>query len=167
MKNVKAALLLGLVFATAAHADDDQTLLDAFHKYGITQCDKFILENSRLVGNWTYFIGKHAGGIEGNATEVSLIRIWGSEGDTVKSDDSYIQTAHRCYLTSRSTLSFPGTCESNINKDHWYVSNKMPGRDYTTFKNKGDIEMQAKEIAVGNFKACIQETLIRKQGPQG
>lgn len=33
----------------------------------------------------------------------------------------------------------------------------MPDKDYTTYKNAGGIEMHAKEISMGNFKACVQE----------
>jgi len=159
---------LAATMVGAAHAEsDDQILLNAFHKYGITKCDKFILENSKLEGNWNMFISKHSGGIEGSATEVSIIRIWGTENDTVKADDSYIQTPKNCYMHRRSTVTYPGTCESNVDGNYWYVSNNMPGKDYTTYTNKGGVEMQAKEIQVGNFKACIQETSIRKQGSQG
>jgi hypothetical protein len=152
--------------AASAHADDDSTLLDAFHKYGVTHCDSFILENSRLKGNWHLYINKHDGGIDGPTTEVSIIRIWGSEGDTVKVDQSYIRSPRNCYLTTRSTITFPGTCASNVDGDYWYISNRLPGRDYTTYKNKGGIEMQAKDITVGNHAVCVQETLIRTQAPR-
>lgn len=169
---MKIAIVVLLSLATAmvgnAHAEsDDQILLNSFHKYGITKCDKFILENSRLEGNWNLFISKHAGGIDGSATEVSIIRIWGVENDTVKVDDSYIQTPKNCYLHRRATITYPGTCESNVDGNYWYVTDRMPGRDYVTYTNKGGIVMQAKEIQVGNFKACIQETGIRKKGNQG
>ena len=169
MKIARVGLFsLATAMAGNAHAEsDDQILLNAFHEYGITKCDKFILENSRLEGNWDFFISKHAGGIDGSATEVSLIKIWGVENDTIKVDDSYIQTPKNCYLHRRSTITFPGTCESNVDGNYWYVSNRMPGKDYVTYKNKGGIEMQAKEIQVGNFKACIQETGIRNKGNQG
>jgi hypothetical protein len=168
MKKVWTAAIACLLVSSAAHADadDDARLLNSFHKYGITKCDDFILENSRLIANWSYSISKHANGIDGPTTEVSLIRIWGDVNDTVKTDDTYIQTPKKCFLTRRSTLTFPGTCSENIDPQYWYVSNELEGRDYTTYKNGNGVEMQAKEIKVGNFKACVQETLIRQQGPQ-
>ncbi len=169
MKMTRVVLLsLAAAVAGNSHAEsNDQILLNSFHEYGITKCDKFILENSRLEGNWNLFISKHAGGIDGSATEVSVIRIWGTENDTVKVDDSYIQTPKNCYLHHRSTVTYPGSCESNVDGNYWYVSNRMPGKDYTTYTNKGGADMQAKEIQVGNFKACIQETGIRKKGNHG
>lgn len=85
----------------------------------------------------------------------------------MKIDDSYIQTPKSCYLHSRAITTFPGPCDSNVDGNYWYVSNRMPGKDYTTYKNKGGIEMHAKEIQVGNFKACVQESSIRKKGSQG
>lgn len=169
MKFPKAALLSLLAMTVAnAHAENDnQTLLNSFHKYGITKCDQFIIEHSKLNGNWNYFINKHSGGIDGPTTEVSVIRIWGSENDTVKVDDSYIQTPKNCYVHTRSTVTFPGSCESNVDGNLWYVSNRMPRKDYTTYTNQGGVDMQAKEIQVGNFKACILETAKRKKGRQG
>lgn len=167
---IARVVLFSLATATVgnAHAEnDDQVLLNSFHKYGITKCDKFILENSRLEGNWNFFISKHGSGIDGSATEVSIIRVWGVENDTLKVDDSYIQTPKSCYLHRRSTITYPGSCESNVDGNYWYVSNRMLGNDYTTYKNKGGVEMHAKEIQVGNFKACIQETGTRKKGSQG
>lgn len=159
------------IFSSMSHAQsDNQTLLNSFHKYGITKCDRFILEKSPLKGNWNYFIskhGNHGNGIDGTATEVSVIQIFGSKGDTVKIDYSYIQTNKSCFVHSRSTITYPGSCSSNVDGDFWYITNPMPNKDYVTYKNKGGIEMQAKEISVGNFKACIQETSIRNQGAQG
>lgn len=169
MKTIRAFTLFLAAAATgSAYAESDDTkLLNAFHKFGITKCNSFILENSKLKNNWDFFMSKHAGGIDGPTTEVSIITIWGSENDTVKTDSSYIQTPNNCYLYSRLTVTNPGSCESNIDGNIWYISNGMPGKDYTTYTNKGGIEMQAKEINVGNFKACIHETTIRKNGKHG
>ncbi|MGV6818410.1 MAG: hypothetical protein ACWA44_14225 [Thiotrichales bacterium] len=170
MNNVKNIVLFPLAVAMVgtAHAEsDDQILLNSFHEYGITKCDKFILENSSLQGNWNFFINKHAGDVDGSATEVSVVRVWGSENDTVKVDDSYIQTPKNCYLHSRHTITFSGPCESNIDGNVWYVANPMPGRDYIQYKNKHGVEMLAKEIQVGNFKACVQEGAKRLKGNQG
>ncbi len=168
-KIVAPVLVTSLVaFSSISHAEsDNQILLNSFHKYGIKKCDSFILKNSPLKGNWNYFISKHGGGLDGAATEVSVIQIFGSKGDTVKADYSYIQTEKSCFIHSRTTVTYPGTCESNVDGNYWYISSAMPNKDYTTYKNKGGIEMQAKEINVGNFNACIQETSIRNKGLQG
>jgi hypothetical protein len=163
-----AALSLGSVlFSYHANANDDQTLLNYFHEYGITKCDSFILQNSKLKDDWNLFVGKHAGGIDGPTTEITITRIYGQKGDTVKIDDTYLQTPNKCYLRSAWTVTFPGTCAENIDGNLWYISNPMPGNDYTTYKNAGGIELQAKEISVGNFKACIQEGSKRLSEKQG
>jgi len=160
--------VLALFFSTASYAQkDNQILLDSFHKYGIKKCDSFIEKNSSLRSNWNFYISKHAGGIDGPATEVTVIQIFGSAGDTVKIADTYIQTPKKCFLTSSWTLTFKGSCESNVDGNSWYVSDPMPSKDYTQYTNAGGVEMLAKEISMGNFKACLQEGMKRVSGPHG
>ena len=89
------------------------------------------------------------------------VTIYGTKGDTVKIDDSYIQTLKNCFLHSRSTITNLGSCESNIDSNDWNISSEMPNKDYTTYENKYGIEMQAKEITVGDSKVCIKETSVR------
>jgi hypothetical protein len=162
MKNILSALIIYFIASSALFAkNNDEILLDAFHKYGITECDSFILKNSKLKGNGSFFISKHFDGIDGPSTEVSIINIYGEKGDTVKIDDSYIQTMKNCFLHSRSTITNIGSCESNIDKNFWKITSQMPNKDYTTYENKYGIEMHAKEIEVGNEKVCIKETAVR------
>ncbi|ORT50846.1 hypothetical protein ST37_07870 [Vibrio sp. qd031] len=164
---IASALSFGITLANPVLANDDQTLLKSFHDYGISKCDSFILENSKLKSNWNYFINKHAGGIDGPSTEVTITQIFGSKGDTVKTEDTYIQTAKKCFLRQTWTLTFPGSCSENIDGNAWYVSTKMPNKDYTTYKNAGGLELHAKEISMGNFKACVQEGSIRTSSSHG
>ncbi|TKB50606.1 hypothetical protein FCL40_05500 [Ferrimonas sediminicola] len=164
---IASTLSFGVALVNPALANDDQTLLKAFHDYGISKCDSFILENSKLKGNWNFFINKHAGGIDGPATEVTITQIFGSKGDTVKTEGTYIQTEKKCFLRSTWTLTFPGSCSENIDGNAWYISTDMPNKDYTTYKNAGGIELHAKEISVGNFKACIQEGSQRASASHG
>ncbi|KZZ47142.1 hypothetical protein A3758_35355 [Oleiphilus sp. HI0118] len=157
-----------MIFSSVAYAENDnQSLLNSFHKYGITKCDSFILENSGLKSNWTYYINKHAGGIDGPATEVTVTQIFGAAGDTVKTTDTYIQTSKKCFLSNTWTLTFKGPCSSNVDGNAWYVSDPMPSKDYTQYTNAGGVNMLAKEISVGNFKACIQEGFKRSSAPHG
>ena len=168
IKTIAAALVTtGTLFSSIASADDTQLLLNSFHEYGITKCDSFIAENSGLNGNWNYFINKHSGGIDGPATEVTVTQIYGSKDDTVKTEDTYIQTAKKCFLRSTWTLTFPGPCSDSIDGNAWYVATAMPNKDYTTYKNAGGIELHAKEISMGNFKACVQEGSKRINGNHG
>jgi hypothetical protein len=144
----------------AAESNND-ILLKSFHKYGITKCDSFIIENSRLKGAWTFFVEQHTNNIDKEIKEVSIIQVSGSKNDTFKKDDSYIQTPKACYLHKKSTLTFPGSCSSNINFDYWYISNEMLNNDYNEYTNTSGAKLLAKEISVGNFKACIQEYTAR------
>lgn len=166
-KGVFLVAALGLMTSQAALADDNKILLEAFHKYGIKKCDNFIIENSGLIGNWNYNINKHSDGMDGVATEVTLTTFWGSKGDTIKTDATYIQTAKNCYLRETWTLTKPGACEENVDGDFWYVTNKMPDKDYATYKNKGGVELHAKDITVGNFNACLEEGSKRLSAPHG
>ena len=166
-KTLMTLLFVGFSIASPVLANDDQSLLKSFHKYGITKCDSFILEHSKLKGNWHFFIGKHLGGIDGTATEVSITEIFGSKNDTVKTDDSYIQTAKKCFLRQTWTVTFPGTCSDNIDGDGWYIVTKMPNKDYTKYENGRGVELFAKEISMGNFKLCVQEGSLRLSGNHG
>ncbi len=150
-----------------ADKQDNRMLLNSFHDYGITQCDTFILENNVLEGNWHFFINKHSGGLDGPSTEVSVVTITGEKGDTTKRDYSFVETAKKCFVHKRTTITFIGECSSKINKDFWHVSTPMPRKDYTTYKNKHGLEMQAKDIYNKNFKACVLEYSVREKGQHG
>jgi len=159
-------LVLGMIFISFQSVADESSnrhLLEAFHKYGITKCDNVILENSSLQENWSYFIEKHKNNIHEEINEVSLIQIYGSKNDTVKIDHSYIQTPEACYIHKRETVTFVGPCSKNIDLNNWYVKSAMPDKDYTEYHNKNGVIMFAKEITVGNFKACIKEYNMRNQ----
>lgn len=62
-------------------------------------------------------------------------------------------------MTETTTLTFKGSCKENIDGNAWYKDNELPNLDYVTYKNKGGIKIFAKEIEMGNFKACIIEHL--------
>ena len=162
-----AVLLPSLIISSASFANDSQLLLNRVHEYGIKKCDSFISQNTKLQGSWNFFISKQAGGMDGPATEVTITNIWGSKGDTVKTESTYIQTAKNCYLRETWTLTNPGSCGDNIDGNYWYVSTEMPNNDYTTYKNSGGVELHAKEISVGNFKACVMEGSKRASAKHG
>ncbi|MCK6265892.1 hypothetical protein KP803_21790 [Vibrio sp. ZSDE26] len=164
---VLSAIFCNSIFFNPAAASDEQLLINAFHEYGITKCDSFILENSKLKSNWNLFINKQAGGMDGPATEVTITHIFGSKGDTVKNEDTYIQTAKNCYYRGTWTVTFPGSCSESVDGNLWYVSTQMPNKDYTTYKNAGGVELHTKEISMGNFKACVQEGSLRKSARHG
>jgi hypothetical protein len=167
MKIILVLFSVGCAILTSGRvlADDDQILLGQMHKYGITKCDGLVLKNSKLEDNWNMFTSKHRDDIDKNVKEASVIQVTGPKGDTVKIDVSYIQGPNKCFMTKRSTITFPGSCSENIDMDAWFVSKAMPDKDYTQYENKGGVSMLAKEVTVGNFKACIQEVIIRNSAP--
>ncbi|MGE4456230.1 MAG: hypothetical protein AB7E13_04805 [Arcobacteraceae bacterium] len=166
---IKSIGLCSLMFVSCINVyaldKKDETLLSAFHKYNITKCDKFILKDSKLVANWNYNISRYSKDIANGIYEASVIIVDGSTNDTIKVDHSYMQTPNGCFVTKRSTLTFSGSCNSNIDGNYWYLSNAIPENDYSIYKNKYNLEMYAKEILLGNFKACVQEISIRETSP--
>jgi len=148
-----------LLSNSAAANEDDQTLLKAFHKYGVTKCDRFILEHGKLKGNWSFNISRHPDLNDKNFAEVSGTTVTGKQGDTVKVVQSFIQTPSACYMLDLTTITSPGHCSDNDNIDQsaWYVKDELAGRDYKKYENKGGITLYGKEITVGNFSACVME----------
>ena len=148
---------------------NNQELLNLFHKYKMTKCDKFILKNTNLINkpNWSLDIERPNSPIGKGYSIVTLILTYGSKGDTVKKDFTFVETPKRCILTERATITFNGSCSQNINGDFWYISSRMPRLDYTAYKNKGSAPMLAKEIDVGNFKLCIQEMRLNSESRLG
>jgi len=153
-------LTLSIVSSLSAKTNQD-ILLDAFHKNGINKCDKFIKKNMRLNGNFNVFISKHEDGIDGPSTEVSIVSIYGTKGNTIKFDDSYIQTAKNCALHARSTTTKLGSCSSVINPKQWFRTSPMPNKDYTAYKSREGFDLYAKELSIKDSKVCIMEASMR------
>jgi hypothetical protein len=145
--------------------DDDATLLNVFHKKGITKCDSFILEHGKLKGNWHIVTTTHPSLNNDSFKELGLTQVTGTQGDSLKSTQSYIQTSTACYVTEISTVTFSGNCSDrdNIDPEYWYLKDEMKGLDYKKYENKGGITLFAKEISVGNFTACVIEYHTRNQ----
>ncbi|QMT59163.1 MULTISPECIES: hypothetical protein [unclassified Legionella] len=152
-------LVLSLQSFKVVALSDNEQLLKQFHNYGMTHCDKFILMQADLLNkpNRSIDIESPIGELGQGYSTVTLIITYGYKGDTIKQDLSFIETPNRCILTKRATLTSKGPCSQNINPDYWYISKSIPQIDYTSYRNKGDAPMLAKEINVGDFKACIQE----------
>ena len=160
------ALIVTFIFnsnAIAGH-DDNKKLLEAFHDYGVTKCDKLILKESALKSNWSFYIDTPSSPIHKDIKSASVIQIFGSKNDTVKTQHTYIQTPSHCFLRTNSTTTFSGSCADKIDLNYWYVAGEEAGKDYTVYKNKGGVRRFSKEITVGNFKACIQETTFSIEG---
>ena len=60
IKTIAAVLTCAFIVPSWALAEsDDDILLKAFHKYGITKCDTFILKNAKLKANWDLLAKSH------------------------------------------------------------------------------------------------------------
>ena len=144
--------------------DGMQKLLNAFHEYGITHCDSFIIKQNLLKKNWYYILKHNTDFIDKNVKEVLLTVMYGAKNDTVKVNYAFMQTPDTCFVRTSSTVSFSGTCAKNIDLNNQYIYAENPEIDYTHYKNNGDGELLAKEITVGNFKACFEEYNVLYKG---
>ena len=162
MKKLLLLLIFILSSTTNIYAKtNEDILLEAFHKNSINKCDKFIKKHMRLQGSFNVFISKHEDGIDGPSTEVSIVTIYGTKGNTIKFDDSYIQTTKNCVLHSRSVATKIGSCDSIIDPNKWFRTSPMPNKDYSAYKNKAGFDLYAKELDVGGSKVCIMEASMR------
>lgn len=165
------ALILITTFSSTSviAEDDDTTLLNIFHKKGITKCDSFVLEHGKLKGDWHIVTTTHPGLNNDGFKELGLTQVSGKQGDSWKTTQSYIQTSTACYVSKITTVTFPGSCSNsdNIDPEYWYVKDEMKGLDYKKYENKGGITLFAKEISVGNFTACVIEYHSRQQVKSG
>ena len=82
----------------------------------------------------------------------------------MKYDRSFIQARSACFLHERVKTTLPGLCEDVVDKNYWYVESENSGLDYVHYKNKGGVDLFAKEITMGNFKACICDYSKRIKG---
>ena len=161
MTTLKLLLSIVLITTTLFAKSYEDILIESFHKNSITKCDNFIKKNSRIQGHFNVFFSKHQDGIDGKSTEVSIVTIYGEKGNTVKFDDSYIQTAKNCVLHSRSIATKVGSCDSVIDTSTWFRTSPMPKKDYSAYKNKAGFDLYAKELTVGDSKVCIMEASMR------
>jgi hypothetical protein len=162
MKTRYFVFLITSLLAPLAWSEDP--LLVGFHEYGITRCDTFIKTTSNLEGSWSFFFSKHAGGLDGSSTEVTMVQIAGKKGDTVKIDYSYIQTAKACFLHARRTVTSEGNCNTKVSGERWGKIGEMSDVDYQVYADGNGMQMYAKDIKVGDSELCIREIGVRARG---
>lgn len=150
-------LLLTVFFSNCYAGSNTDQLIKASHEYGITGCDHVIKKaiNLETSDNWKWTIGRHQGGLPGSTTEVTYTFTWGVENDSLLEQFTVIQTKSNCYIDRRTMLTFTGSCESNVDKDNWYLDEKQNGTDFSWYKNRYDLVQLTKDIKVGNFQACV------------
>ena len=154
------ALNFNSLFAQENNQIND-VLLKKFHKIGITKCDNFIMQHSFIDNskhsNWYYDLIYIPQKNANSTKQATLVFFYGYKNDSVKITYNYSQNDKECILIKVATGTFSGSCIDNVNADYWYVVNNMNNLDYIKYKNPGGVDMYAKEIKVGNFKACITE----------
>ena len=161
---IKLSLLLLLltmpVLSTQAQSSN-QNLLKQFHKLGITHCDAFIEKNIQVKGEWKFFLSKHAGGIDGPSTEVSMVQIYGTPENSYKNDYTFIQTLKKCFLHKRGLITAQEPCSSAVNSKTWKVQFNLPGFSFKRFKNEKGIVLYSQELSDNR---CLIEYEFRTKG---
>jgi len=158
---ITTILLLFIPFNSALAQTKAQELLSQFHKMGITHCDEFISKNVVAEGSWKFFLGKHANGIDGPSTEVSLVQISGVPGKTYKTDYSFIQTLKKCFLHKKGQITEQQPCEKAVNKSIWNLQFNLPGYDYKRYKDSRGVILYAKDLP---NQQCLLEYEFRTMG---
>lgn len=156
------SLLLFFNIANTANANEaNQGLLKQFHSLGITHCDEFINKHVSVNGQWKFFLTKHAGGLDGPATEVNMVQIHGSKVNSLKSNYTFVQTLKKCFLHKTGHIVSNMSCEDSINKEIWQPQYKLPDFDYQRFKNKKGMVLYTKPLST---KSCLLEFEFRTKG---
>ena len=140
---------------------DNNELLKQIHKLGITHCDEFILQNTKVKGAWKFFMNKHSGGIDGPSTEVSMVQIYGQKGKTYKTDYSFIQTLKKCFLHKKGQITVEEPCNKAVDLNSWILHYELPNFDYRRYKNEKGIVLYTKDLSKNS---CLLEYEFRTVG---
>ncbi len=160
-------LLIPSLFIHNSYAENQDVqdiqpeLLKEFHKMGITHCDEFILKNTQTKGAWKFFLNKHAGGIDGPSTEVSLTQISGQLGKSYKTDYSFIQTLKQCFLHKKGQITVNEPCSQAVDSNTWKTQYNLPGYDYKRYKDAKGVVLYSKSIS---DNSCLLEYEFRTVG---
>lgn len=166
MKCLSVLAVVFWVFSPLCTATEDP-LLKEFHSYGIKKCDNFIKTTSDLGDSFRYFFSKHAGGLDGASTEVSMVQIAGEKGNTIKIDYSYIETSNACFLHARRTLTSEGNCNDKVSSRRWQPLSQMNDVDYSAYKDESGMQMFVKDVEYGGVAMCVKEINVRARGAHG
>jgi len=128
---------------------------------GITHCDDFILKNTQTQGQWKFFMNKHAGGIDGPSTEVSLVQISGNLTKSYKTDYSFIQTLKQCFMHKKGQITVQEPCSKAVNADIWNIQYNLPNLAYKRYKDKKGIVLYSKDLGENS---CLLEYEFRTVG---
>ncbi len=161
---MKAMIFIStLLFAAHGFSaeNNDALLLKQFHELGITHCDEFIKNNTRSKGEWQFFLNKHAEGIDGPSTEVSMVQISRSNGISIKTDYSFIQSLKQCFLHKRGLITTVESCAKAVDSEIWTIQYELPQNDYRRYQDAKGIILYTKDLASGG---CLLEYEFRTKG---
>lgn len=158
----KVLIIVGILFNSVALAESgNQALLKQFHALGVTHCDEFITKNTRTAGEWKFFLNKHASGIDGPSTEVSMVQISGSGDNSFKTDFSFIQTLKKCFLHKKGQITVNEPCSKAVDEKIWKIQYQLPGNAYKRYKDAKGIVLYSKELSP---QSCLLEYEFRTRG---
>lgn len=160
-KNTLYLLLFSLPINSSMASSSDRNLLKNFHELGITHCDEFIQKNIQAKGDWKFFLSKHAGGLDGPTTEVTMVQIYGDKKNSFKNDYTFVQTLKKCFLHKRGTITAQEACSSAVNPQLWKIQFNLPGYSFKRYRDKKGIILYSNELSANQ---CLIEYEFRTKG---
>lgn len=158
------SFIISTLLTTSVYAQTEvanQNILQQFHKMGITHCDEFIEKNIQAKGDWKFFLSKHAGGLDGPSTEVSMVQIYGDKTSSFKNDYTFVQTLKKCFLHKRGSIFAKEPCASAVDTEQWKIQFNLPGYSYKRYKNAKGIVLYSNAITADQ---CLLEYEYRTKG---
>lgn len=161
-----AALCCVAALPLTAQADEVDRMIDAFHEYNIKGCDHVIRQEMNLdaMSNWAFNISKHAGGLDGNATEAKAVVHFGQKNDTVRKSLSIIQTPKYCSSTVELLVILREDCAQRMadTKGKLSVDHGVLESDFYTTAGGGD----AWTFDVPGTPYCAFQYQLRNRAPR-
>lgn len=156
-----ALLLLISPFEFVSANNSDTKLLKEFHELGITHCDEFIQKNIQTKGDWKFFLSKHAGGLDGPTTEITMVQIYGDKKNSFKNDYTFVQTLKKCFLHKRGLITAQEPCSAAVNPEIWKIQFNLPGYSFKRYRDKKGIVLYSNELSPNQ---CLIEYEFRTKG---
>lgn len=153
MKGLLVAFLM--LFGTTVLANEQ--LLISVHKHGVTGCDYPILNAVQLPdkSNWQWTVESYNTSM-GNSHELNITLTHGTRNDSVYEQFTVIETKHACYINHTGQITYGTSCNNSVDFQLWRENlDSQPGTDFRFFTNRLGITLIAKELAVGNGRACV------------
>lgn len=144
------------------------------HEAGVTKCDTAI---NKVIGSQSSFdIFKiydsgsgddilTASPVDKSLKKIEANFVLGNVGDSFLVTLTVIQDVNTCFVSKRTITTFSNTCKNSIDGNYWNKVNDYSTNDYSRYMNPGNVAILAKDIKVGNFNMCIQDTSLDNEYP--